>query len=302
MNNLPTCVLWCDYITFEQIIRIGFVRYFESIGEFNIVGITCNDGIYKSICGCNYIFKDEIKVSEIDYVIVLELDNEFKKIRYEILSKGFSDNAIIPFKSMTLDGFTLQKYIKLKEDVPSIFASNCWGGITYHNLGLPFISPTINMFFDEKDYLKFLKNPKHYFEMPLTFHSTEYNAEENMNYPVAKCDDILLYFNHYTSLEIAEECWRKRIQRINWDNIFAMMWTDNPDTAAEFSSLSYEKKICFVSFPTEDESLCYIDYLKKIPECRLWQMVLGLARDKFHFYDVFDMLSKGKITKTIITM
>ena len=40
------------------------------------------------------------------------------------------------------------------EGSPSIIASNCIAGEMYNDLGLKFTSPTINLFFREKDFLK----------------------------------------------------------------------------------------------------------------------------------------------------
>ena len=37
--------------------------------------------------------------------------------------------------------------VKLFNQTPCIIASNCNGGIIYHDLGLKFLSPTINLFF-----------------------------------------------------------------------------------------------------------------------------------------------------------
>ncbi|MBD5495847.1 MAG: DUF1919 domain-containing protein, partial [Lachnospiraceae bacterium] len=97
-----------------------------------------------------------------------------------------------------------------------------------------------------------------------------------------------------------EECWKRRSQRINWDNIFVMMYTDNKNTADEFIKLPYEKKICFVSFPTNEKSLLYIDYMSKIPCFEFSQVINRLASNDFLYYDIFDLLNDGMINKTIV--
>lgn len=55
------------------------------------------------------------------------------------------------------------------EGSPSIITSNCIAGEMYNDLGLQFTSPTINLFFREKDFLKFVLNLKHYTSQKLTF-------------------------------------------------------------------------------------------------------------------------------------
>ena len=51
---------------------------------------------------------------------------------------------------------------RLKNDNFSILASNCIGGVLYHELGMPFLSPFINMYVEPHDFIKFLKSPKEY--------------------------------------------------------------------------------------------------------------------------------------------
>lgn len=57
---------------------------------------------------------------------------------------------------------------KLENKKPSIIASNCNGGVIYHDLGLKFYSPTINLFLYPKDYLKFISNLKYYLSLELS--------------------------------------------------------------------------------------------------------------------------------------
>lgn len=57
--------------------------------------------------------------------------------------------------------------VKLFNQTPCIIASNCNGGIIYHDLGLKFLSPTINLFFYPQDYLKFIMNLDHYVKAQL---------------------------------------------------------------------------------------------------------------------------------------
>lgn len=57
---------------------------------------------------------------------------------------------------------------KVKTKRPTIIASNCNGGIIYHDLGMKFYSPTINLFFYPKDYIKFISNLKYYLSLSIT--------------------------------------------------------------------------------------------------------------------------------------
>lgn len=87
----------------------------------------------------------------------------------------------------------VEKYLQLKKSPPTIFANNCMGGLTYHSLGLRFTSPIINMYMGTTDYLKLLKAPKEYMDDPLELERTEYNQMLNIDFPVVRCKDILLF-------------------------------------------------------------------------------------------------------------
>lgn len=57
---------------------------------------------------------------------------------------------------------------KLQEQLDNenftIISSTCVGGNIYHDLGLRFTSPTINLWIGAKDFLKFVKDLKYYLE------------------------------------------------------------------------------------------------------------------------------------------
>ena len=50
----------------------------------------------------------------------------------------------------------------LKNKDFTIISHNCVGGVIYHDLGLKFNTPTINLFFMAKDFIKFCNNLIHY--------------------------------------------------------------------------------------------------------------------------------------------
>lgn len=49
----------------------------------------------------------------------------------------------------------------------TIISSNCVGGIIYHELGERFLSPTINLWFEPNDFLKFASNFDFYLSQDL---------------------------------------------------------------------------------------------------------------------------------------
>lgn len=108
-----------------------------------------------------------------------------------------------------------KEYAKLKAKDFSLIAQNCIGGIFYHDMRMQFLSPTINLFFKEPDFVKFVSNLKYYISL-----EPEMRWEEE--YPVGKLDDIEIYFMHYHSCKEAKEIWNKRKSRINYDKILVL--------------------------------------------------------------------------------
>ena len=83
-----------------------------------------------------------------------------------------------------IPGFTLKKYRQLQESKLSIFVRDCFGGILSHTLGLPFLSPFVNMFLNELEYIRFLRSPRVYMEEKLIFQKTAFEKNLNFDYPI----------------------------------------------------------------------------------------------------------------------
>ena len=67
-------------------------------------------------------------------------------------------------------------------------------------------------------------------------------------FPVAKLDDIEIYFMHYTSVEEARQKWERRKQRMNRSNMIYKLSQREFCTREDvetFLSLPLEHKVCF---------------------------------------------------------
>ena len=133
------------------------------------------------------------------------------------------------------------------EGSPSIIASNCIAGEMYNDLGLKFTSPTINLFFREKDFLKFVLDLKYYTSQKLTF-----VKNSGGGYPLGQLDNIQVHFLHYKTEEEAERKWYERCDRIDYENIYVIM--SDQDLSDEefclFQKISIAKrKIIFTTNP-----------------------------------------------------
>ena len=97
---------------------------------------------------------------------------------------------------------------RLKNKNFTIICDNCWAGKVYQELGLPYQTPFVGMFVFSPDYIKMLKNLKHYLSgnIPLTFvKESKYIKDFDNAYPLALLDDIELHFLHYADEEEATQ-------------------------------------------------------------------------------------------------
>ena len=187
----------------------------------------------------------------------------------------------------------------LKKNTPTILSPNCWGGLTYHSLGLEFMSPLINMWEDHWDYLTLLSDPHYYLSQKPKFLEMCDNGMAPP-YPVVMLDDVKIRMNHYKDYDEAMTFWDRRVKRIKWDNLFVMLWDEDPKRVEEFMSLPYDKKICFVPWESHIEGVISVPY-RQIPALKdkeFWQIMNNLAQGKLTLYDPAALLAAGKYIKT----
>jgi len=139
---------------------------------------------------------------------------------------------------------------------PTIICSTCIGGMISHNLGLKFMSPTVNIWMIPSDLVKFVSDLDRYLNAKIEFKKSD-------DYPVGKLLDITVYFQHYTSNEEAENKWNERKTRIDRENLYII--TD-------------DKRL------SEEE----IEKLKKVNCKRLIIFTVdGLKKEPFFAYDCY---------------
>lgn len=151
-----------------------------------------------------------------------------------------------------------------------------WGGVILHELGLRFDTPTVNLWFESEDYIKFLENMSDYLQYELVEIQTDYS------YPVGLLKDIKIYFQHYANFQEAKAKWEERIKRIHWDNLYIMMVQRegcDDNMVARFNDLPYKRKVIFTakSYPDCQSAFCIPD-----SEEETWE-VMDLCRYKSRF-------------------
>lgn len=146
----------------------------------------------------------------------------------------------------------------------AIFASDCTGGMLCHDMHKQFNSPTVNMFFVASDYIKFLKNPAAYMDLPM-----QEVQQQEYSYPLAKLGDLTLHLVHYDSVAQAQEKWNVRKERLKniRGGVYCIMNDRNGCTEQDlldFDALPYEHKVVFTHVPhPEIQSAFYIRGFEK---------------------------------------
>ena len=97
---------------------------------------------------------------------------------------------------------------KLKVKDFTIISNNCFAGLTYEYLNLPFSSPTIGLYFFAPEFIKFISNLKYYTSLPvieLKASDSKYYDElvrlKQENKILGKVGDVEIVFLHYDSFK-----------------------------------------------------------------------------------------------------
>lgn len=139
-------------------------------------------------------------------------------------------NLLMRLKMIGIRGM---RYIKklyrkcvLQERDITIISNNCIGADIYHSLDMKFNSPTVDLQILPSDYVKFLQNLNYYINCDVEpcceFTACQieaiiktYGREPNvLDFPFAKCGDVLICFQHYKSFKDGKEAWDRRKMRI----------------------------------------------------------------------------------------
>lgn len=122
---------------------------------------------------------------------------------------------------------------KLKRIIDSnttVISNNCFAGRIYNDLGLPYNSPTVGLYFFYPDYIVFLQYLEHYISCELKFRKEskydlgrERHIKAGKSYPIGYLEyngiDVEIEFLHYKSEQEALEKWNRRCRRINLDKL-----------------------------------------------------------------------------------
>lgn len=134
----------------------------------------------------------------------------------------------------------------------SIISQQCIGGVIYHDMGMRFLSPTINLYLEAKDFIEMVENLEEYMKLPL-----EMKIENERI--VGKLGKLRVIFRHYDDIQTAKSKWEERKERILWDKIFIIA-TDrdgfDDECFERFKKIKYPKALVTRNPKWKDQEFC----------------------------------------------
>lgn len=146
--------------------------------------------------------------------------------------------------------YLVRKRARLRCSDFSIICLNCIGGVMYHDLGLEFLSPTVNLTISMPDLVKMAGDLKWYMDQPLV------KLDCGESFPVGRlgegADAVQVNFLHYANFQEAVEKWEERKRKINYDRIVligAEKQGCDYETLRRFDRLPLPNKLVFTRVP-----------------------------------------------------
>lgn len=177
---------------------------------------------------------------------------------------------------------------ELKKTGMTFLCPSCIGGELFHDLGLRFCSPTINLMMLQTDFVKFVKDFDEYMNAEFEFFD-----HPEYSFPCARLKDITIHFTHYNTKEEAIEKWNSRAKRIDKDNMFIFCSERDGITREEIESLGELNVRGIVVFTAHDYSdipyTLYIPKFEKYGEVKNIQKV-NYPSEKRNYEKYFDFV------------
>lgn len=236
---------------------INLIRCYEDLNQIEIVGITAQDlPDFKYLDSYRLISINELQAESYDYVMVLSGYYFAEIVKTAMESANVPREKIISYRILEIPCFNFTQYDFIRKQNISIVSNNCWGGIIYHTLNLECISPFKNISFFSGDYLKILRDLKHYLGVdPVWTGKKEMDVNQNREVPMLELDDVLIKCNHDLDADKAIQNWKRRREKFNWNNILVEMYTEEPEVEEAFGEVTerFEKRICFVPYKSDQK-------------------------------------------------
>ena len=135
--------------------------------------------------------------------------------------------------------FRLRYYrsrIKNNKDL-TIICNNCLGGVLYHNFGMRFCSPFVNLMIPTSHYIELLVKINKIADYEIIDITPAGNK-----YPIGLLNyKWELHFMHYKTYDEAYRKWKERCQRIDFESLYVVLVETH---SARYSDLYAFDKLC----------------------------------------------------------
>jgi uncharacterized protein (DUF1919 family) len=142
----------------------------------------------------------------------------------------------------------------IHNSAPLIISNNCWGGLVYKHLNMPYMTPFVGLYLYAPCYIQLLRHMTPFTFASLSESKTSRYRIDN-TYPVGLINNSWeIHFVHYESWSEARDAWHRRSQRMfnSFDSGNIVMKFCDRDAydgslLDEFYSLPIGRKIFFSS-------------------------------------------------------
>lgn len=252
MNRALKVLIWGIGQYYNRFFNI--LKYWETMGEIKIVGVTDkNIPDISKIDDWKLYYLSEVSQLEVDAIIVMS-DKYYLEIVSVIKQMGFDEKKTIPCKVLEIPYFNWKKYIQIRKSDLSIICNNCVGGILYNTLGLECKSPCKNLAIPDNSFLEIIQNLEYYMECELEFVRWQIDPHSKKQFPVMSLAGNEILCNHDIDIDKAKEKWNRRKQKINYDNILYMMYSESDTICKGFlEKTNHQRRVLFVPANSEIE-------------------------------------------------
>ena len=192
------------------------------------------------------------------------------------------------FKGIEWEMYKKRKRNKLKNQDFSIIGPDCNASFIYYDLGLKYLTPTVNLAIPMDDFVKMIGNLEWYMEQEIT------EIKDAGKCPAGLLGDVRINFVHYKTFAEGVKKWEERKKRICWDNLFIMgteRGSCNYETLQRFEQLPYKNKVLFTKKEYPEFPSTY--YIKGFEQEKELGVLLNFKKQflKRRYLDDFDYVS-----------
>lgn len=149
---------------------------------------------------------------------------------------------------------------KLTNPNVSIITNHCMGGFMYHDLGLQFHSPTINLKIVPDEFIEFVEHIEYFLQQEVLecLDITSPCPVGMIPYKDGQ-GNIHIHFVHYKTFADGARKWKERAQRVDLKNIVVFLTARDgceESTLQRFENLPYQQRICYTNEPHPEFPHC----------------------------------------------